>query len=330
MSERLEIRLENAENTLSTGESFAQTLYGPVDVHLVGEVGAGKTTFLQGFARGLGIPHFVNSPTFALEQRASTAEGIPFLHIDCYRLSPAQADGLLHQTDDHQGIRCIEWADRAPHADGRAIRIQLEDDDTGGRKLICMFDDHPLPTDDDVQRWLDAAATPQNVRDHSNVVADVAVECARDLVRRGIVVRTEAVRLVAQLHDIFRYLDFSALPPDLSPAVRAQWDAVRRQYPGQRHEAACATFLRDEGFAMLGSIVAVHGLTVPAPPRPTIEQQLVFYADKRVAFDRIVTVQERFDDFRKRYGGDRPDEEAVWLGEVLAVERRLFPEGVPV
>ena len=70
MTETIEMRLPKAKNTISAGASLAASLYTvPLTLFLKGELGAGKTTFLQGFAEGLGIRERLTSPTYALEQR---------------------------------------------------------------------------------------------------------------------------------------------------------------------------------------------------------------------------------------------------------------------
>lgn len=79
---------------------------------LVGELGAGKTQFAKGFARGLGFGGTVNSPSFIL--MAEYDARLPLFHLDLYRLvdaSDAVAGGLL---DERQaaGVTLIEWAER--------------------------------------------------------------------------------------------------------------------------------------------------------------------------------------------------------------------------
>ena len=82
-----------------------------------GDLGAGKTTFTQGLARGLGIRAAVTSPTFVLINRYVGADGRVLQHADCYRLADAPAEmwdiGLadLFAGDD---VVVIEWADRIP------------------------------------------------------------------------------------------------------------------------------------------------------------------------------------------------------------------------
>ncbi len=77
---------------------------------LEGELGAGKTTFLQGFAKGLGIKEKILSPTFVLMKRFNN-----FYHIDCYRLDkPKEILGLGFKEiiSNPKNIVAIEWADR--------------------------------------------------------------------------------------------------------------------------------------------------------------------------------------------------------------------------
>lgn len=82
---------------------------------LVGDLGAGKTTFAQGLAQGLGIDAPVTSPTFVLINRYLGAGGHALQHVDCYRLSNAPAEMWDIGIDDlfaGDDIVVIEWADR--------------------------------------------------------------------------------------------------------------------------------------------------------------------------------------------------------------------------
>src|SRR5258708_4332120 len=96
MFEATQLRLHSAEKTQSAGKSLAQSLYPfPLTILLKGELGAGKTTFLQGFAARLGVQDTLTSPTFALEQTYKTSSGVNLLHLDLYRLSSAEAERLV-------------------------------------------------------------------------------------------------------------------------------------------------------------------------------------------------------------------------------------------
>ncbi len=88
---------------------------------LVGELGAGKTTFVQGFARALGVRAVVRSPTFLLiksyKLKASSYKLL--YHVDCYRIAGAEKLRPLDfktLLDDPENIILIEWAERIPRA----------------------------------------------------------------------------------------------------------------------------------------------------------------------------------------------------------------------
>lgn len=86
-------------------------------VALIGPLGAGKTTFVQGFSRGLGLRASAKSPTFIIVRRTSLRRG-PFrnlFHMDAYRLSGPRDLKLLGFADtlaDPKNVILIEWADR--------------------------------------------------------------------------------------------------------------------------------------------------------------------------------------------------------------------------
>jgi tRNA threonylcarbamoyladenosine biosynthesis protein TsaE len=96
-----------------------------------GEFGAGKTTFIQGIAEGLGVDGPVTSPSFILVAEHRTGEehgGIPFYHVDLYRVeSSGEAEGLGLMDRFHgQGISVVEWADRIPDAaPEQYLKVQL-------------------------------------------------------------------------------------------------------------------------------------------------------------------------------------------------------------
>ncbi len=337
MYDKCTILAQSAQDTQKTGASLASTLYdSPLTIALTGELGAGKTTFLQGFARALGIREPLTSPTYALEQRYETLRG-PFLHLDLYRLTKTQAENLLLSSDDFPGIRCIEWAERIeiPHLikHSPVIQIALQEKSEHQRQITCDFHDASLPTEDGISEWRNTSQLPAHIIAHCEAVAAFSMTLADQLIDRGQIIRKEALCRSAQIHDLFRFLDFrpGGHPDnDHPPGARIVWDTIRGQFPGMHHEQACAEFLRERGFGVLSKIVAVHGLSNPPPEGATIEQKLLFYADKRVLLDHVVTLEERFADFAKRYGGGRVSDEAKeWYAMTKWMEEEIFPDGIP-
>lgn len=104
--------------TQAWGQRLGERVGGGDVVALYGALGAGKTAFAQGIARGLGVKERVASPTFILVSEYETAQGLWLRHMDCYRLSeteaPAEALELGWQDwrEQNDSVLIIEWADR--------------------------------------------------------------------------------------------------------------------------------------------------------------------------------------------------------------------------
>jgi tRNA threonylcarbamoyladenosine biosynthesis protein TsaE len=117
----------SVEETQALGEAIGATLGPGAVVACVGELGAGKTAFLQGLARGLGVASAVTSPTFVL---VNVYRGrVPVYHLDAYRTtSLAEVQDLgLEEMLDGEGVTLIEWADRIlPLLPPRAIVVRIE------------------------------------------------------------------------------------------------------------------------------------------------------------------------------------------------------------
>lgn len=331
MTETVKIWLSGAESTVSAGRSLARTLYGiPLNIRLFGEIGAGKTTFLQGFADGLGIRACVRSPTFALEQRYRTHHIGELLHCDMHRLSKRDAQGFLEDTASHPGIRCIEWPERVgavPWSLSPVIDIYFDDTDPHRRSLTIHFSDVPVPDQEQVQEWRRHMRLPNHIGRHCDAVGAYAAFLAGDLLQRGVLVRPLLLRRAGELHDLLRFLDFrDGSGPPLSsydPLDRSVWEEQRARFLSLSHEMACAAFLEMEGYNAVGRVVRTHGVHLPPDGEVTIEQKLLFYADKRLKIDELVTLEERFQDFRVRYGDD--PKSAGWYTQVRNVEQELFP-----
>jgi tRNA threonylcarbamoyladenosine biosynthesis protein TsaE len=126
------------DDTEAAGAELAARL-APGDVVLVaGELGAGKTTFVRGACRALGVTEPVQSPTFTIGRRYRG--GVPVSHLDLYRLEDltGEAPGLLDDYLTGDEIAFVEWPGAGEaELDRVAARVTIEHAG-GDRRLIAV------------------------------------------------------------------------------------------------------------------------------------------------------------------------------------------------
>ena len=109
------ITTKSAQETSNLGQSLSKNLKIPSIICLSGNLGAGKTTFIQGLATGLGIKKRVISPTFVFIRQYQLDYGNNFYHLDLYRLdsiNDAKSIGLEEILNDKKAIIAIEWPEK--------------------------------------------------------------------------------------------------------------------------------------------------------------------------------------------------------------------------
>ena len=105
--------VENLKETLNLGEKLSQKLNPQSIVLLKGPIGAGKTSFVQGIAKGLCISEDVISPTFALSHHYRSGK-IPLIHLDLYRLENSSSAKEVFFSEEEEALQSkailvIEW-----------------------------------------------------------------------------------------------------------------------------------------------------------------------------------------------------------------------------
>jgi tRNA threonylcarbamoyladenosine biosynthesis protein TsaE len=126
---------QSEEETSAAGEQLAGRLGRGAVVLLYGDLGAGKTAFVRGLARGLGAPPGdVSSPTFTLVQEYPGR--ITLYHVDLYRLEPKEVDDLgLEELVLGDGVVAIEWAERWTGRPDDVWEVRIEDGGDETRRI---------------------------------------------------------------------------------------------------------------------------------------------------------------------------------------------------
>jgi tRNA threonylcarbamoyladenosine biosynthesis protein TsaE len=129
------------------GARLGAKLSGGEVIELVGDIGAGKTTFTKGLARGLGVSDDVQSPTFTISRIYETPSGIRLAHYDFYRLQDAgvMQMELAESVCDPHTITVIEWAKIVENVlPATALTIEIAPRDEMTRVVKITTDDERL------------------------------------------------------------------------------------------------------------------------------------------------------------------------------------------
>jgi tRNA threonylcarbamoyladenosine biosynthesis protein TsaE len=139
----MEFISHSPDETEVFGEALARRARVGLVIALSGDLGAGKTRLVKGFARGLGASGRVHSPTFTLANEYEDGR-LKLFHIDLYRLDTPEQLGSagLDEFLEPEGISVIEWAERIEHwwpSIPDLIKVRLEIISENERKII--YDD---------------------------------------------------------------------------------------------------------------------------------------------------------------------------------------------
>ena len=136
---RIELRTETPEQTREVGDVLATFLRPRDTVILTGDLGAGKTTLVQGIGRGLGVEEHVASPTFTLVREY--AGRLDVAHVDVYRLERIQdvVDLGLDELGGPDRVLLVEWGDAVEEllSDDRLV-VELTTDGVGETRRIII------------------------------------------------------------------------------------------------------------------------------------------------------------------------------------------------
>ena len=131
---------------MQLGQSFAEQLNFPAVIELVGDVGAGKTTFTRGLAQGLGINEPITSPSFTISKRYaftdSNGRNRELIHYDFYRLNDpgVMSDELSETLNNQDSIIVVEWGDEVANIlPTSKIKITISQNDDNTRTVDIII-----------------------------------------------------------------------------------------------------------------------------------------------------------------------------------------------
>ena len=124
------------EETENVGERLGRCLRGGDVIAYLGELGAGKTAFTRGLARGLGIQMRVTSPTYTIVNEY-TGGRLPLFHFDMYRLGGSDELFDIGWEDylARDGVCAVEWSENVSDAMENAIVVRIEKTGADSRRI---------------------------------------------------------------------------------------------------------------------------------------------------------------------------------------------------
>lgn len=342
LGERLGFGLNKGET--ATGFEQAEI------VLLYGELGSGKTHFTKGIAKGLSIGETIKSPTFAYvnkykvrssmcedEKKPRTPHSALF-HYDLYRLNPGDdlsSIGFDESIEDEKSINVVEWADRIVLLPKKYIRVEFETLDDM-HKITIKFIDPEIVPKEQIEEFYEEWSTPIHVRKHIKQVANVAMKIADKFIENGEIINLNLLYSGAMMHDIARICDFHKLEKDnfieeITNEKWSKWEDLRKVHQGKHHGDIASDFFKELGYLKTANIIYIHKSRVIAEESKllnSLEKKIMFYSDKRVKHDEIVSLKERFRDGWKRYGAHDDAETQKLFKEVekktFELEKELF------
>jgi tRNA threonylcarbamoyladenosine biosynthesis protein TsaE len=133
------LQIPSLEDYDQAARTFLHLAGGVPVIAFSGELGAGKTTFIQALCRELGVRTEVNSPTFSLVNEYFTGDGSSVFHFDLYRIEdPAELYDMGYEEYFFSGDRCfIEWPEKARELIPEdALLVEIRVLDTQARELV--------------------------------------------------------------------------------------------------------------------------------------------------------------------------------------------------
>ncbi|MCH8283143.1 MAG: tRNA (adenosine(37)-N6)-threonylcarbamoyltransferase complex ATPase subunit type 1 TsaE [Chloroflexi bacterium] len=143
MTATWEATTDSPEETQSVAKALGSACTGGELFLLTGDLGSGKTCFVQGLARGLDVDEYVHSPTFVMVAQYHQGR-LPLFHVDLYRVE-SEGEAVELGLDEYiggAGVCAVEWADNAPAVFPPAhLEVRLTDLGGDRRRIVLRAND---------------------------------------------------------------------------------------------------------------------------------------------------------------------------------------------
>lgn len=330
---RKTINSKSVKETEKFAKDVAVELKGGGLVLLFGDLGSGKTAFVKGLAHAIGIEKFsVKSPTYTYI-RHYNLKSANFYHIDLYRLDGFDellAEEIIELCHEKENIVIIEWADKIdfglPKAKSEISFKYLAENQRQITVTSGIFQKPPVNFD--ANFFYQKYRTPPHVIRHCKKVAWFAEKLAKEFVKKGYMLDIETIVDAANVHDALRVCDFRDFDeknfPDISKVDLEIWKELRRKYGKIGHAKAMGDILVKMGESSIANMVYKHDFNF-VTKLETLDEKILYYADKRVNMDKVVSLKKRLKAGKERNltGKSKSKERSDIVEKIYRLEAEL-------
>lgn len=283
------------KQTKSLAEKVTREIKKGGIVLLEGDLGSGKTAFTKFIAAKLGIEEFaVKSPTYTYIRHYKLSFS-GFYHIDLYRLD--NADELLAKEiqeicQNEKNIIIIEWADKIDfQLPGEKFKINFQYL-TEDKRKITITKARSLDAGEIYKKY----KTPSHIIRHCKKVASFACKIGKVFQAKGYQLNLKTIKQAGEAHDALRVCDFRDFDEKNFLHTPKQylkvWRQLRKKYGKIGHANAMGDILMQMGETKVANLVYKHDFHC-IDKLYSLEEKILYYADKRVNLDKVVSLKER-------------------------------------
>ena len=190
-------------------------------------------------------------------------------------------------------------------------------------------------TEKEIRMIIKKFRVPENIVKHMEKVARIALFLGTKLKNKGEKVDLKLLKAASRLHDIFKLCDFKAIDRAFQKNTFSMedekfWGKMIKKHHKDGHIKTAYDYFIKTGEPVIAEIIKKHDYLSPVSPkkeeRPSKwEEKLLYYADKRILHDKLVSIGERIKDGRKRYHGGKisPEDKKVER-EIYLLEKEIM------
>lgn len=183
-------------------------------------------------------------------------------------------------------------------------------------------------TEEQIQKLINEFHVPKHIRRHCEKVAQVCKIIGEKLAQKGEKINMELLLAGAWLHDLVRICDFTVWNPENFPDKHddkhhEKWKQIRSKYSGKTHEEAAYEILSEMGERDLARLIRSHKFENIKHPFRNWEEKILYYADKRVEHDKIVSLAHRLEKGAKRNADTKKKKSLKVWPKIFELEKEI-------